>query len=69
VYVVSGGEVIGSCTNFRFNDSPVDLLGRTLAVGRSAPTLAREFGEWPGSTLMPPLLVDSFHLTGSSDAV
>ena len=28
VYLVEDGEVVGEVNNFRFNESPVDLLGR-----------------------------------------
>ena len=37
VFLVEGGEVTGAVNNFRFNESPVDLLGRTDA-GRRAPS-------------------------------
>ena len=33
VYLVEDGEVIGAVNNFRFNESPVDLLGRACEVG------------------------------------
>ena len=37
VYRVQGGEVVGAVTNFRFNESPIDLLGRVEAVGVERP--------------------------------
>ena len=33
VYLVEGGEVVAEVNNFRFNESPVDLLGRLTEVG------------------------------------
>ena len=33
VYLVEGGEVVAEVNNFRFNESPVDLLGRLAEVG------------------------------------
>ncbi len=33
VYLVEDGEVVGAVNNFRFNESPVDLLGRLAEVG------------------------------------
>ena len=33
VYLVENGEVVGEVNNFRFNESPVDLLGRLTEVG------------------------------------
>ena len=31
--MVEDGEVIGAANNFRFNESPVDLLGRATEAG------------------------------------
>ncbi len=35
VYLVENGEVAGEVNNFRFNESPVDLLGRATEAGRT----------------------------------
>ena len=45
VYVVEDGKVIGAADNFRFNESPVDLLARATEAGTSVRALGREFGE------------------------
>ena len=37
VYVVEDGEVVGAANNFRFNESPVDLLARATEVGLERP--------------------------------
>jgi predicted Zn-dependent protease len=68
VYKVEGGEVVGAVTNYRFNESPVDLLGRITAAGASAPTLGREFGEYFPRTLMPALRLDGFNFSSVSQA-
>ena len=34
VYLVEDGEVVGAVNNFRFNESPVDVLARTVEAGR-----------------------------------
>jgi len=34
VYVVEDGRVVGAANNFRFNESPVDLLARAPRSGR-----------------------------------
>ena len=34
VYLVEDGEVVGAVNNFRFNESPVDLLARATEAGR-----------------------------------
>ena len=46
VYVIEDGAVVGAANNFRFNESPVDLLARATEVGTSVRTLGRELGEW-----------------------
>ena len=68
VYLVEGGEVTGAVTNFRFNESPVDLLGRVEAVGASVPTLGREMGDYFARTAMPPLRVSGFNCSSVSQA-
>ena len=35
VYLVEGGEIVGAVNNFRFNESPVDLLGRIAEIGKA----------------------------------
>ena len=37
VYLVENGEVTGEVNNFRFNESPVGMLGRLAEVGRCEP--------------------------------
>jgi len=68
VFVVEGGEVIGVTRNFRFNESPVDLLARCVEVGAAVPTMPREFGESTAATLMPPMRVPDFNMSSVSDA-
>jgi predicted Zn-dependent protease len=68
VYVVEGGEVIGAAGNFRFNESPVDLLGRVQAAGGTEITLAREWGEWFTRAAMPALRVEGFNMSTASEA-
>lgn len=68
VYVVKGGEVVGAATNFRFNDSPVGILGRIEDAGITTPTLAREMGDYFNRAAMPPLLVKDFNFSTVSQA-
>ncbi|MGD9957100.1 MAG: metallopeptidase TldD-related protein, partial [Candidatus Nanopelagicales bacterium] len=68
VYVVRGGEVVGSATNFRFNESPLALLSRIRDAGTPVPTLAREMGDYFNRAVMPPLLVDDFNFSTVSQA-
>jgi predicted Zn-dependent protease len=68
VYVVEDGEVVGASNNFRFNESPVDLLARVSEVGASVRALGREFGEYLNRTWMPALRVPDFNMSSVSQA-
>jgi len=68
VYLVEGGEITGAVNNFRFNESPVDLLARTIEAGSSVRALGREFGEWVNRSRMPPLRVADFNMSSTSAA-
>jgi predicted Zn-dependent protease len=68
VYLIEDGEIRGAVNNFRFNVSPVDVLGRVLEVGRTVPALPREYGEHTVRVAMPALRVAGFTMSGVSDA-
>jgi len=68
VYRVEGGEVTGAVNNFRFNESPVDLLARFTAAGATVPAFSREWGDEFGRTAAPPLLVPDFNMSSVSQA-
>ncbi len=54
--------------NFRFNESPVDLLGRVTEVGAASQTLPREWNDYFTRTIMPPLRVPDFNMSTVSQA-
>jgi predicted Zn-dependent protease len=68
VYLVEDGEVVGEVNNFRFNESPVGLLGRVAEVGRAEKTLCREWSDYFTRTVMPPLRVPDFNMSTVSQA-
>ncbi|MFE6870852.1 metallopeptidase TldD-related protein [Kitasatospora sp. NPDC057692] len=68
VYLVENGEVVGAVNNFRFNESPVELLGRITEVGRTERCLPREWGDWFTRTAMPPVRVSGFNMSSVSQA-
>ncbi len=68
VYVIEDGRVIGAANNFRFNESPVDLLQRATGVGATVRALGREFGEYMNRTAMPPLRIPDFNMSSVSQA-
>ncbi|EFE70322.1 conserved hypothetical protein [Streptomyces viridosporus ATCC 14672] len=69
VYLVENGEVTGEVNNFRFNESPVDLLGRVTEAGRTEKTLPREWGDWFTRAAMPALRVPDFNMSSVSQGV
>jgi predicted Zn-dependent protease len=68
VYLVENGEISGAVNNFRFNESPVALLGRITEAGATGPALSREWSEYFTRTAMPPLRVDGFNMSSVSQA-
>ncbi|MGL5858523.1 MAG: metallopeptidase TldD-related protein [Angustibacter sp.] len=68
VYRVRRGEVVGAVTNYRFNESPLDLLGRITGASGTVPTLGREFGDYFPRTAMPALRVSGFNYSSVSQA-
>jgi predicted Zn-dependent protease len=68
VFLVENGEVTGAVNNFRFNESPVDLLGRTVQAGRTERTLPREWNDWFTRAAMPTLRVPDFNMSSVSPA-
>jgi predicted Zn-dependent protease len=68
VYLVEKGEITGSVNNFRFNESPVDLLDRATEVGRTERALSREWNEYLNRTAMPTLRIPDFNMSSVSQA-
>ncbi|HEY1829956.1 MAG TPA: metallopeptidase TldD-related protein [Acidimicrobiales bacterium] len=68
VYVIEDGKVVGATNNFRFNESPLDLLARASRVGTPVRSLAREWGEYLNRTVMPPLRIPDFNMSSVSQA-
>lgn len=68
VFLIEDGQVKGAVNNFRYNMSPVDMLAQAVEVGRSVPTLPREFADWFRFAKMPPLRVERFNMSSVSRA-
>jgi predicted Zn-dependent protease len=69
VYLVENGQVQGAVNNFRFNESPIDLLGRIAEVGRTEHTLSREWNDYFRRTAMPALRIPDFNMSTVSRAI
>lgn len=59
-FLVEGGVVKHAVKNFRFNESPANMLANMLAVGKPVRI---------GSNMIPPMRVKDFNFTSLSDAV
>ena len=68
VYLVENGEVTGAVNNFRFNESPVDLLRRFSHASGTAPSFSREWGDYFPRTATPALRVPDFNMSTVSQA-
>jgi predicted Zn-dependent protease len=69
VYVVEDGRVVGAANNFRFNESPVDVLSRASEASATVRTLGREGGSWLNRMAMPALRIPDFNMSTVSQAV
>lgn len=68
-YVVEDGEIVGSAGNFRFNESPLQMLARVTDATETQRCLPREWGDYFTRTAMPCLAVEDFGLSTSSVAI
>jgi predicted Zn-dependent protease len=68
VYLIERGQIVGAVNNFRFNESPIELLGRLTEVGGSDKTLCREWTDYVNRTAMPAIRVPDFHMSTVSQA-
>ena len=68
VYLVENGEVVGAVNNFRFNESPIELLGRITEIGVAELTLCREWNDYFNRTIMPTVRVPDFNMSTVSQA-
>ena len=68
VYLIEDGQITGAVNNFRFNESPLDLLRRATEAGRAEQTLPREWADWATRAVMPTLRIPDFHMSSVSQA-
>jgi len=67
-YLVEKGEVVGAVTNFRFNESPISLLGRFSEAGTTRRSFSREWGDYFPRSATPALRVPDFNMSSISPA-
>jgi predicted Zn-dependent protease len=68
VYLIENGGVRGAVNNFRFNESPIDLLGRISEAGRTEHTMSREWSDYFRRSAMPAVRVPDFNMSTVSPA-
>lgn len=68
VYLIEDGRVTAAVNNFRFNESPISLLGRATEAGRAEHTLCREWNDWFTRSVAPALRVPDFTMSTVSRA-
>ncbi len=70
VYRVEGGEITGAVNNFRYNESPIEVLRRFTHAGETVQSFSREWGEDQFSrTATPALRVPDFNMSSVSQAL
>lgn len=69
VYLVENGEVTAAVNNFRWNESPIDLLRRFSHSSETVPSFSREWGDdYFSRTATPALRVPDFNMSSVSPA-
>jgi len=69
VYLVENGEITGAVNNFRWNESPVDLLRRFSHASATVPSFSREWGDdYFSRTATPAIRVPDFNMSSVSQA-
>lgn len=66
VWLVEKGKIVHAVNNFRFNQSPVNLLKNVEAMSAAVPTAG---GGMSGGMIMPAIRARDFSFTSQSDAV
>ena len=68
VYLVEDGEVTAAVNNFRFNESPIDLMRRFSHASSTVPSFSRVWGDYFPRTATPALRVPDFNMSTVSQA-
>jgi predicted Zn-dependent protease len=63
VYQIVDGEVTGAVNNFRWNESPVELLERISAAGETSITQPREWAGDVERAATPPVIFEGFNMS------
>ena len=70
VYVVEDGQIVGVANNFRWNESPIDLLQRFTEASATERSFSREWGDdYFSRTATPALRIPDFNMSSVSAGV
>jgi predicted Zn-dependent protease len=69
VYAIRDGEIVGVVSNFRFNESPVDLLARCTEVGETVRTLPRELSDYFTRAKMPSMRIPDYNFSSIAPGI
>jgi predicted Zn-dependent protease len=67
LFEISNGKISGPVKNFRFNESPVNVLQNVLDIGKAENAVGAETGN--NQIFVPPLKVKDFYFSSLSDAI
>lgn len=67
VFEITNGKITGAVKNFRFNDSPVNVLKNVIEIGKAENAVGSETGDL--QIFVPPLKVKDFYFSSLSDAI
>ena len=67
VFEISNGKITAAVKNFRFNDSPVNVLKNVIEIGKAENAVGGETGDL--QMYVPPLKVKDFYFSSLSDAI
>lgn len=68
VYLIENGEVVAAVNNFRFNESPIDLMRRATEASTAEHVLCREWNDWFTRSVAPALRIPDFTMSTVSKA-
>lgn len=68
VYLIEDGKVVAAVNNFRYNESPLDLMRRATEASRAERTLCREWNDWFTLSVAPALRIPDFQMSTVSQA-
>lgn len=67
VFEIKNGKITGPVKNFRFNESPMNILKNIIELGKSEKAVGSETGDFP--IYVPAMKIANFNFSSLSDAI